>query len=344
MRHFTSLHERGAEGVSGLVEAARRLKAAPPKTLPLAGKSVGLCFMNPSLRTQTSFEVAAASLGAHPVTLMVGQGTWKLEAADGAVMDGDKPEHVREAVPVLARFCQALGLRSFPEGRSWAEDSKDPMLSAFKRLSSVPVFSMESALGHPCQALADQMTIAERMRPAGKKLLLTWAPHIKALPLAVPHSTAEMAALSGMDLTIARPEGYDLDPAVMERVRAACAAHGRKLTVTDDVEAAYEGAHVVYAKSWGSLASYGTPPPADPAFRARWMVTEEKLARSAKALFMHCLPVRRNLVVEDAVLDGPRSVVVDQAENRLHTAKAVLLDVLGQTVPQPQEASCRIPS
>lgn len=316
-RNFINLHESDVEG---LIELALSLKRTPPKHKPLSGKSVGLVFMNPSLRTQTSFEVAAALLGAHPVALQVGSGgTWKLESQEGAVMDGDCAEHAKEAVAVLSRYVDLLGVRCFPSGRSWAEDKRDPMLSAFVKYATVPVVSLESALGHPCQALADLMTIREK-RPKAKKFLLTWAPHIKHLPTAVPHSAAEMAALGGMDVTIARPEGYDLDPEIIKRVGKTA----KSLTITDDLEDAYDGADVVYAKAWGSLENYGKPPAPMP----KWRVTAEKMAKTNDAVFMHCLPVRRNVVVDDAVLDSKNSIVIDQAENRLHTAKAVLMNLL----------------
>lgn len=343
MRHFTDLHEGGAEGLNALVNLALALKRRPLNTKPLAGKTVGLCFMNPSLRTQVSFEAAAASLGAHPITLFLGQGTYKLEFSDGAVMEGDAAEHAKEAIPVLARMCDALGVRCFPEGKVWQDDRKDPVLSAFRRWSTKPVISLESVLGHPCQALADLMTIRERMEPKGRKFLLTWAPHVKALPVAVPHSAAEMAALAGMDVTIARPPGYDLDLEVMARVRAACAKNGSRLVVTDDARAAYDGAHVVYAKNWGSLERYGQAPSQEKAFKDLWRVSPDKMNRTDRAIFMHCLPVRRNVVVDDAVLDGPESVVVDEAENRLHTAKAVLLTVLG-AADAAKEDTCQTPS
>jgi N-acetylornithine carbamoyltransferase len=259
-----------------------------------------------------------------------------MESVEGAVMDGAAAEHLKEAVPVLGRFCAALGLRSFPAGVSWSEDKKENALAAFRKYSTVPVINMESASGHPCQALADLMTIKERMKAKGKNFLLTWAPHVKALPMAVPNSAAEIAAMAGMNVTIARPEGYDLDPEVMARVQANCAAHGTKLRITDDVPAAYAGQHVVYAKSWGSIANYGKPPSSDPAFRAKWTVTAAKMKKTDDAIFMHCLPVRRNVVVADEVLDGPWSVVIDEAENRLHTAKAVLLHLLApETVKTP---------
>jgi N-acetylornithine carbamoyltransferase len=245
-------------------------------------------------------------------------------------MDGAAAEHLKEAVPVLGRFCAGLGLRSFPAGVSWEEDKKELPLAAFRKYSTVPVINMESASGHPCQALADLMTIRERMNPRNKNFLLTWAPHVKALPMAVPNSSVEMASMAGMNVTIARPEGYDLDPEVMARVKANCAANGTKLRVTDDVPAAFDGQHVVYGKSWGSIAHYGKPPSADASFRKKWIITTDKMKRTQDAIFMHCLPVRRNLVVEDQVLDGPWSVVIDEAENRLHTAKAVLMKLLAQ--------------
>jgi len=337
-RHFTHLKDFTPAELLALAEQALALKKAPPTDAPLAGKSLAFCFMNPSLRTQVSCEVAAASLGGHPITLSLGAGgggTWGMEAVEGVVMDGAAAEHLKEAVPVLGRYCAALGLRSFPAGKSWAEDKQELPLAAFRKYSTVPVINLESASGHPCQALADLMTIQERMKPAGKNFLLTWAPHVKPLPMAVPNSAVEMAAMAGMNVTIARPEGYDLDPEVMKRVEQNCAARGTKLRITDDVPGAYDGQHVVYAKSWGSIANYAKPPSSEPDFRKKWIVTADKMKRTDQSIFMHCLPVRRNVVVEDAVLDGPWSVVIDEAENRLHAAKAVLLHLLAHGAKTP---------
>ncbi len=345
-RHFTHLKDLSPEELLALADKALALKKSAPKDAPLAGKSLAFCYMNPSLRTQVSCEVATASLGGHPITLSLGAGaggTWGMESVEGAVMDGAAAEHLKEAVPVLGRFCAALGLRSFPAGASWDEDKKELALAAFRKYSTVPVVNLESASGHPCQALADLATIKERFEPKRKNFLLTWAPHVKALPMAVPNSAAEMAAMAGMNVTIARPEGYDLDAEVLERVRRHCAAHGAALTITDDGPRAYEGQHVVYGKSWGALSDYGKPPCADAGFRAKWMVTAAKMKKSDGALFMHCLPVRRNLVVADEVLDGPWSVVLDQAENRLHAAKAVLLDLLVAASRTPADDHRRHP-
>lgn len=334
-KHFTHLKDFTIAELNEIIDMALALKKRPPSSFPLAGKSLAFCFMNPSLRTQVSFSVATASLGGHPVTLSLGSGgTWGMESVEGTVMDGAAAEHLKEAVPVLGRMCQGLGLRSFPAGKSWAEDKAEPALAAFIKYSTVPVINMESASGHPCQALADLMTIKERMKPKGKNFLLSWAPHIKALPMAVPNSAVEIASMAGMNVTIARPEGYDLDPEVMARVKKNCSANGAILNVTDKVPQAFDGQNVVYGKSWGSLSEYGKPPSADPAFRKKWTISAAKMRRTDNALFMHCLPVRRNLVVDDAVLDGPWSVVIDEAENRLHTAKAVLLHLLAsQTKP-----------
>lgn len=341
-KHFTHLKDFSIDELNEIVDSALELKRSPRAGAPLSGKSLAFCFMNPSLRTQVSFSVATASLGGHPVTLSLGSGgTWGMESVEGVVMDGTAAEHLKEAVPVLGRMCQGLGLRSFPAGKSWAEDKAEPALAAFIKYSTVPVINMESASGHPCQALADLMTIRERMKPKGKNFLLSWAPHVKALPMAVPNSAVEIASMAGMNVTIARPEGYDLDPEVMARVRKNCTANGSRLSVTDKVPQAFDGQNVVYGKSWGSIANYGQAPSSDPAFRKTWTISAAKMKRTDHAIFMHCLPVRRNLVVDDAVLDGPWSVVIDEAENRLHTAKAVLLHLLASEPKRPTAAARR---
>ncbi len=341
MKNFTHLKDFTIGELNALVDSALALKKSSPAGMPLAGKSLAFCFMNPSLRTQVSFSVATNALGGHPLILNLGSGgTWGMESVEGVVMDGTAAEHLKEAVPVLGRMCQGLGLRSFPAGKSWAEDKQELALAAFIKYSTVPVINMESASGHPCQALADLMTIRERMNPKKKNFLLSWAPHIKALPMAVPNSSVEMASMAGMNVTIARPEGYDLDPEVMARVKKNCAANGTKLTLTDDAAGAFEGQHVVYGKSWGSISNYGQAPSADPAFRKKWTISAAKMKKTENGIFMHCLPVRRNLVVNDDVLDGRWAVHIDEAENRLHTAKAVLLHLLASQ-PKRMTAAAR---
>lgn len=329
MRHFTHLKDYSIEELYELIDEAVRLKKGGAPALSLTGKSLAFCFMNPSLRTQVSFSAATAAFGGNPIVLNMGSGgTWGMEALEGVVMDGAAAEHLKEAVPVLGRMTSALGLRSFPAGKSWAEDKREDALTAFVKYSTVPVINMESASGHPCQALADLMTIKERMNPKGRNFLLSWAPHVKPLPMAVPNSSVEMASMAGMNVTIARPEGYDLDPEVMARVKANCGKNGATLRITADASAAFEGQHVVCGKSWGSLAEYGKAPSADPLFRKKWTISSEKMRRTSDGIFMHCLPVRRNLVVDDDVLDGKWAVHIDEAENRLHTAKAVLNHLL----------------
>lgn len=272
-------------------------------------------------------ELAVSRLGGTPVALSVGADAWPMEYAEGAVMDGAAAEHVKEGAGVLGRYCDALGVRSFPLGKNYAEDRREPVLNGFARHAGVPVINLESPLDHPCQAMADAMTLRQRLRPlAGRRVMLTWAYHPKALPMAVPNSFVLAASRLGVELVVARPEGYDLDPEILETARRHSAASGGRLEVTEDVESAYEGVDVVYAKSWGALADYGDPE-SESARRGGlrdWRVTENRMARGRNALFMHCLPVRRNVVVDDEILDGPRSIVLDEAENRLYAQQAIL--------------------
>lgn len=313
-----------------LLELAADLKAGRA-TGSLRGKIVALYFQNPSLRTRASLESALFRLGGHPIALVAGAGTWDLEHRDGVVMDGTAQEHVREGAPVLARFADAIGVRSFPKLVSWEEDQREPVLSAFARHAPCPLFSMEGAARHPLQGLADALTMKERLGdPRGQRFVLTWAPHPKPLPMSVPNSAVEAAALLGMEVVVARPEGFHLDPAVLAWSDALARSRGGSVRETTDRDEAFQGARAVYAKSWGGLAWYGDWK-AEAEVRARhahWTLRARDLARGRDPFFLHCLPVRRNVVVEDAVLDGPRSAVVDEAENRLWTAMALLLRLL----------------
>jgi len=272
-------------------------------------------------------EVAVSKLGGTPVTLSVGGEAWAMEYEDGAVMDGAAAEHVREGAGVLGRYCDLLGVRSFPAGKDYAKDRAEPVLLAFVQHSGVPVVNLESTLSHPCQAMADAMTLRQRLqRTKGRRVLLTWAYHPKTLPMAVPNSFLLAASRLGTDLVFARPEGYDLDGEILREAEENARQSGGRLTVTDDLEKAYDGVHAVYAKSWGSLVDYGRLE-AEAARRSKlkdWRVTQERMRRGQDAFFMHCLPVRRNVVVDDAALDGPRSAVLDEAENRLYAQQAIL--------------------
>jgi len=310
-----------------------RFKSGDDRSKPLAGRSVALVFFNPSLRTRASMQIGAYELGGNAVVLEPGGTSWTLEHREGAVMDADKTEHVAEFVRVLGRYCAAIGVRTFAALRNWEEERADPILNAFARYSEVPIINLESAMHHPCQAMADMMTIREKLGEGRKKVLLTWAWHPKPLPMAVPNSFALAAAQMGHDLVIAHPQGYELDDELMDTVRQKAIAEGSSVTISHQSDEAFAGAKVVYAKSWGSKTFYGAAEK-DIAereqYRGKWIVNEQKMARTNSAIFMHCLPVRRNVIVTDGVIDSPSSVVVDEAENRLHVQKAILATLLGK--------------
>jgi N-acetylornithine carbamoyltransferase len=292
------------------------------------GKTIGLLFFNPSLRTRTSMEVAAAHLGADSTTLTPGEGTWNLAWDDGAVMDGPAAEHVTEAIGVLSRYHDALGVRVFASGTDYAADKNDDLIRKVADAASVPVLNLESAWAHPCQAVSDAALLTDHFdgSPAGNDFVLSWTTHPKALPMAVPNSTVQMAARCGMNVTVARPETHALDAQVMAEAQALADRHGTTVAATDDLDTAVDGADVVYAKSWGGPLAYSDPE-REAAARTRrtdWRITESRMRRTNEGAFLHCLPVRRNVVVDDAVLDGPHAAHLDQAEYRLHAQKALL--------------------
>jgi N-acetylornithine carbamoyltransferase len=250
----------------------------------------------------------------------------------GAMMDGPNAEHIIDAARVLGRYADAIGIRAFPGGSSWEEDRRDPVIDTFVREAGVPIVNMESSLYHPNQALGDLLTIRERYGPdlQGLPVTITWTNHPHPLPMAMPNSILLTCARFGIDIRLLRPNGYDLDPEITERAREFCTDSGGSLLVTDDIQRGYEGSKVVYAKSWGSLRAYGNRDE-ERAMRGNligWMVDREKMEATDGAVFMHCLPVRRNVVVSDEIIDGEASMVYDQAENRLHAQKAVLASLL----------------
>lgn len=309
-----------------LIESAFRFKSGDDEPKPLAGKSVALVFFNPSLRTRASMQVGIYELGGNAVVLEPGGTSWTLEHREGAVMDGDKTEHVAEFVRVLERYCAAIGVRTFAALKNWDEERTDPVLNAFAKYASVPIINLESAMHHPCQSVADMMTIREKLGGGSKRVVLTWAWHPKALPMAVPNSFALAAAQMGHDLVIAQPPGYELDDELIQTAREYSSVE-----VTNDIDAAFDGAEVVYAKSWGAKKFYGDMDRdiAERAqYREKWIVNEDKMSRTNNAIFMHCLPVRRNVIVTDGVIDSPASVVIDEAENRLHVQKAVMAQLI----------------
>ena len=315
-----------------MVDEGRRLKGSPFGD-QLEGKTIALLFLNNSLRTRTSFDIGARQLGGHAVVLSPSGGMWPLEFEEGAVMLGDAEEHVKEAAKVLSRYCELIGVRAFPKFEDWEEDRKDTILQALATHAEVPVINMET-ITHPCQELAHIMALQERLGPLdGKKYLLTWSYHPKPLNTAVANSALVAAAKFGMDVTLLCPtEDFILDERYMDIAASDAAANGRALTVTHDVETAYEGAEVVYAKSWGALPFFGRWDDERP-IRDKYqhfIVDSQKMALTDDALVSHCLPMRRNVIMTDEVFDGPSCIAYDEAENRLHVQKAIMSKLVSQ--------------
>lgn len=332
-RHWLSFRDHEPGELAELVKSAREIKAGRDQFAAdaLFGRILGMVFFNPSLRTRVSFEAAMMRLGGHAITLNVGGDAWNLEHRDSVVMDGAAAEHIREAAPVLSRYCNILGVRTFAGMKSAADDAQDALLRAFARFATVPVVSLESATEHPCQALADWMTIEERFgSTAGRRFTLSWAPQAKPTPMAVPHSAALCAAAAGMHLTIAHPPGYELNADVLHCAKSWCDQAGTSFTLTHDQAVACDGADVLYVKSWGSPQYYDNADAQRESFvrYANWMVTRRHLS-TPQMVLMHCLPVRRNVVIADEALDDSRCIVVDQAENRMWAQTAILARLLG---------------
>ena len=314
MRKFTCAAD--LQDVDAAVEQALELKKNPYAEKYLGeNKTIGLIFFNSSLRTRLSSQRAAQNLGANVIVMNVGTDGWALEFEDGVVMEGSTAEHIREAAPVMAQYCDILGIRSFPGLKDRDFDYSERVLNAFIQYTDVPIVSLESATSHPLQALADLITIEEHKRTERPKVVMTWAPHPNALPQAVPNSFAEWMNAAGYDFVITHPEGYELDPLFVGSARVEYAQ--RK---------ALEGADFVYAKNWAAYAdpNYGKVLSRDRA----WTVDREKMALTNDAFFMHCLPVRRNMIVTDEVIESPRSLVIPEAANREISAQVVLKRLL----------------
>lgn len=308
MKRFLSVHD--VDNLPSLLSTALRFKTDPYSGEALGNrKTLGLIFFQPSLRTRMSTQKAARHLGMEVMVMNVGQDAWQLEFSDGTIMNSGASEHVREAAAVIGEYCDIIGVRSFPSLTDRDADYSEMVFHAFCRYSNVPVISLESAAHHPLQGFADLMTIEELKTKERPKVVLTWAPHPKALPQAVPNSFAEWMLRANVDLVITHPHGYELD----EQFTTGA-------TIEYDQRKAFADADFIYAKNWSSYREYGKILSGDPA----WRVTMEHLALTNDARFMHCLPVRRNVVVDDAVLDSQHSVVIRQAGNRVWTAQAVL--------------------
>ena len=332
MKAFNSLADFSHEQISALLELANRLDENP-EPQALSGKVLALLFLSPSLRTLASFQAAMTRLGGGAFVISPEMSIHGLETRPGIVMDGVAAEHIREAVPVIASYGDAIGIRAFAERKDLHKDIADSEFHSLTELIDTPYINMESAIEHPCQNLADWKTMDDLGVPVnGGKFVLSWAFHPKALPLAVPASTLQMAAQRGMDVTVLRPEGFGLPEPVMTKARNAAAESGGSVRETEDRHDAMQGAHVIYAKSWSSIAHYGDKI-ADQKHREQyvnWCVDEPWFeSATTDCRFMHCLPVRRGVVVSEAVLDGPRSVVIHEARNRMLAQMAVLHQMLG---------------
>jgi N-acetylornithine carbamoyltransferase len=324
MKHATRLSDLGLEIVNRILSTAKAWKGKPhPKHL--RDKLLGMLFFNPSLRTRVSFEAVMARGGGSAVVMEAGSSTWKFEDRPGAVMDIDRAEHLKEAVPVLCRYVDALAVRTFADGGDDDADHNDAVIRAFRQYATVPVVSMESAREHPCQGMADLLTIEQQFGSAkGLPVTLTWAPHIKSLPKAVPNSFLLTAAALGCKLRVAHPRGFELHPDVVREAETYAEASGGTLSFFHEQDQALKGSRAVYAKAWGPATSSELGPDVVRQY-ADWMVSPDHMETAARdAIFLHCLPVRRNVEVADAVLDGPWSRVVDQAENRFHVQRALL--------------------
>jgi N-acetylornithine carbamoyltransferase len=332
VRHFLSTLDYTRAEIEALLAAARAMKSGP-HAQTLAGKAIALVFFNPSLRTRTSFELGMHQLGGKAIVLEPGKGAWPIEFEEGAVMDGEPEEHVREVARVLSRYVDAIAVRAFPKFQRWEVDREDRVIQGFARHATVPVINMET-ITHPCQELALALALQEKFatdKLDGKKMVLTWTYHPKPLNTAVANSALIIAAKLGMDVTLLCPTPeYVLDRRYMDAARELTAAQGRTLTVSHDIAGAYRGADIVYAKSWGAIPYFGRWDEERP-IRERhrhFMVDAEKMALTPNAYFSHCLPVRRNVKVTDEVLDSPRAIHIDEAENRLHVQKALMSALL----------------
>lgn len=334
MRHFLSTQDWTAEELTGLLDLADQLKASPLNDA-LAGKSVALLFLNPSMRTRTSFQVGVQQMGGIAVVLQPGQDAWGVEFRPGVVMDGEAEEHIAEVAGVLSRYVDLIGLRAFPKFKDWSQDRDDAVIKALAAHASVPVINMETIV-HPCQELALMQTLRERLGTVqGRKLTLTWTWHPRPLNTAVANSALLIATRFGMDVTLLCPSPeYLLDEQFMVAARNNAAASGGALQISHDIDAAYAGAEVVYAKSWGALPYYGRP-------QDEWelrkdlkhfIVDERKMALTDNALFSHCLPLRRNIKATDGVMDADYCVAQDEAENRLHAQKALMMTLMGSAL------------
>jgi N-acetylornithine carbamoyltransferase len=334
MKHFLNTQDWTRAELDAVLADAARFKRERLSE-QLKGKSIALVFFNPSMRTRTSFELGAFQLGGHAVVLAPGKDAWPIEFDLGTVMDGETEEHIAEVAKVLSRYVDLIGVRAFPKFVDWSVDREDKVLKGFAKYATVPVINMET-ITHPCQELAHAMALQQHFGTAdlrGKKYVLTWTYHPKALNTAVANSALTIATRMGMDVTLLCPTpDYILDQRYMHWAAQNVAENGGSVQVSHDIDSAYAGADVVYAKSWGALPFFGNWAPEKP-IRDQYkhfIVDERKMALTNHAVFSHCLPLRRNIKATDAVMDAPYCIAVDEAENRLHVQKAVMAALAAQ--------------
>lgn len=334
IKHFLSTEDWSQSDLEGLLTDAGYLKANPIQN-HLQGKSIALLFLNPSMRTRTSFELGMQQLGGTAIVLQPGQDAWGIEFEPGVVMDGAAEEHIKEVAGVLSSYVDMIAIRAFPAFKDWSQDRLDHKIKGLAAHATVPVINMETIV-HPCQELALMMTIKNHLKTVHrKKFLLTWTYHPKPLNTAVANSGLLIASKFGMDVTLLCPnKHYLLDEHYLKAAQAQCAAHGATFTVTHDIKKAYDGADYVYAKSWGALPFYGDP---KAEFTERephkhFIVDGAKMALTNNAKFSHCLPLRRNIKATDEVMDADYCVALEEAKNRLHVQKALMLNLMNQSL------------
>ncbi len=327
IRHFISTQDWTRPELDALLARAEAFRRSPGGN-ELAGRSIALLFFAPSMRTRTSFELAAFQLGGHAVVLSPGKDAWGISFKRGDVMDGDAEEHVAEVARVLSRYVDLIGVRAFPKFQDWNEDREDAVIRAFAAHATVPVINLET-ITHPCQELAHIQALQQHLGPElrGRKYVLTWTYHPRPLNTAVANSALQIATRFGMDVTMLCPTPeYILDARYMDFAKENAAENGGSLQVSHDIASAYAGAEVVYAKSWGALPYFGQWEAEKP-IRDQYqnfIVDEAKMAMTDNAVFSHCLPLRRNVKATDAVMDSPRCIAIDEAGNRLHVQKAIM--------------------
>ncbi len=332
-RHFLNTQDWSRSDLDELLKQAVEFKRNP-QGHQLDGKSIALLFFNPSLRTRTSFELGAHQLGGKAIVLAPGKDAWPIEFEVGAVMDGEAEEHIAEVARVLSRYVDMIGVRAFPKFQDWQVDRQDIALKAFAEYATVPVINMET-ITHPCQELAHIMALQQHFGStdlAGKKFVLTWTYHPRPLNTAVANSALSIATRFGMDVTLLCPTPeYALDVRYMDIARANAEETGGGFRMSHDINEAYDGAQVVYAKSWGAIPYFGRWAEEKPIRDAHkhFIVDETKMARTDGGVFSHCLPLRRNIKATDAVMDSPACIAIDEAENRLHVQKAVMSTLAG---------------